>query len=186
MKSGPWVGAPVLIFTGESGIKSQNGATIGMESRKRAIFPDGATVMSADQRVHTTLVRVRYSETDQMGTFYNSRALEWFECGRTEYLRALGCAYTEMERRGVLLPVIEAHVHYTGKARYDDRLKIATSAQLSGKARLRFDIAITQVEDEKEIARGYTIHAFVDPSGRPIRPPAWLVEVLTDGGRNNA
>ena len=34
-------------------------------------------------------LRVRYSETDQMGTFYNSRALEWFECGRTELMRAV-------------------------------------------------------------------------------------------------
>ncbi len=142
--------------------------------------------MSEDRRVQTTQLRVRYSETDQMGTFYNSRALEWFECGRTEYLRAIGCAYTEMERRGVLLPVIEAHVHYTGKARYDDLLQIATSAHLSGKARLRFDICITRVDGEQEIARGYTIHAFVDPSGRPIRPPAWFVEVLTHGGRNSA
>ena len=58
------------------------------------------------QRVHTTTLRVRYSETDQMGTFYNSRALEWFECGRTEALRALSVPYATMEDRGVLLPVI--------------------------------------------------------------------------------
>ena len=36
---------------------------------------------------HEFLIRVRYSETDQMGTFYNSRPLEWFECGRTELFR---------------------------------------------------------------------------------------------------
>ena len=38
--------------------------------------------MTAIQSI--TRLRVRYSETDQMGTFYNSRALEWFERGRTE------------------------------------------------------------------------------------------------------
>jgi len=91
-----------------------------------------------------------------------------------------------MERRGVLLPVIEAHVNYTGKARYDDLLKIATSAHLSSKARLRFEIRIVRADNEKEIARGYTIHAFVDPSGRPIRPPAWFIDVLADDGRNHA
>ncbi len=46
---------------------------------------------------HTIQLRVRYSETDQMGTFYNSRALEWFECGRTEVLRSLGIPYSTME-----------------------------------------------------------------------------------------
>ncbi len=44
-----------------------------------------------------TNLRVRYSETDQMGTFYNSRALEWFECGRTAMLREIGTPYAEME-----------------------------------------------------------------------------------------
>src|ERR1039458_1458423 len=67
----------------------------------------------------TVQFRVRYSETDQMGTFYNSRALEWFECGRTELLRSLRLPYAEMEKRGVFLPVVEAHVEYRGRARYD-------------------------------------------------------------------
>ena len=42
------------------------------------------------------LLRVRYSETDQMGSYYNAVA-EWFECGRTDYLRLLGLPYTEIE-----------------------------------------------------------------------------------------
>lgn len=42
---------------------------------------------------------VRYSETDQMRTFYNPRVREWFECGRTECLRHAGIAYAEMETR---------------------------------------------------------------------------------------
>ena len=55
-------------------------------------------------------LRVRYSETDQMGTFYNSRALEWFECGRTELMRRrLGMSYAVLEARDVFLPLVEAH-----------------------------------------------------------------------------
>jgi len=57
---------------------------------------------------HTVQFRVRYSETDQMKTYYNSRALEWFEYGRTELCRALGKPYREMEQLGVLFPVSEA------------------------------------------------------------------------------
>ena len=48
---------------------------------------------------NVTHLRVRYGETDQMGTFYNSRALEWFECGRTELLRAIGAAYAGVSGR---------------------------------------------------------------------------------------
>lgn len=132
-------------------------------------------------RAAVLVLRVRYSETDQMGTFYNSRALEWFECGRTEYSHAIGIPYAEMERRGVLLPLVEAHVRYRGRARYDDRLEIATTAVMEGRARVRFENRITNADTGSAIADGYTIHAVTDPAGRPIRPPQWFTEAIERG-----
>ena len=123
-------------------------------------------------------LRVRYSETDQMGTFYNSRALEWFECGRTELLRQLGIAYARMEQRGVMLPLVEAHVEYLGRARYDDELRQVTTAALSGRARIRFEMSIDRADGGGAVVRGWTVHAVTDPAGKPIRPPPWLLEAL--------
>jgi acyl-CoA thioester hydrolase len=130
------------------------------------------------------LLRVRYSDTDQMGTFYNSRALDWFECGRTELLRAMGTPYTTLEAAGVFLPVTEAHVEYRGRARYDDLLRVTTSAEMSGKARIRCDVEIEHAESRAPVARGYTVHAFVDAGGRPMRPPSWFLDALR--GANGA
>jgi acyl-CoA thioester hydrolase len=137
--------------------------------------------MAAAQREDEIRIRVRYSETDQMGTFYNSRAIEWFECGRTELLRAIGIPYAAMEGRGVLLPLTEAHVEFLGRARYDDLLRMATRAAMAGRARLRFDHEIRHAEGGAAVARGWTVHAFADPTGSPVRPPAWFLEAL-DGG----
>jgi acyl-CoA thioester hydrolase len=124
-------------------------------------------------------LRVRYSETDQMGTFYNSRALEWFECGRTELMRhRLGLSYAEMEKKGVFLPLVEAHLEFKGGARYDDLLDVISSAELSGRARLRFDVEVKQQANGHPVVSGYTIHAFVDGAGKPIRPPPWFTELL--------
>jgi acyl-CoA thioester hydrolase len=133
----------------------------------------------------TVLFRVRYSETDQMGTYYSSRALEWFEVGRTELTRGIGLTYAEMEKRGMMLPVIEAHVQYTGRARYDDLLKMTTTAAMSGRVRIRFDVTIIHSETGAPVASGYTIHAFTDTAGKPIRPPAWLTEPLARHGRED-
>lgn len=117
-----------------------------------------------------------------MGTFYNSRALEWFECGRTELLRELGIAYADMESRGIMLPLVEAHVEYAGRARYDDLLRITTAAAMSGKARLRFDMEIVHAGgDGRPVARGYTVHAITDPAGKPVRPPPWLADIIEEG-----
>ena len=125
-------------------------------------------------------LRVRYSETDQMGTFYNSRALEWFECGRTELMRRkLGMSYAALEVRGAFLPLVEAHLEFLGPARYDDLLEIASTVEVSGRAKLRFEVQIHHAESRKPVVCGYTVHAFVDRQGKPIRPPAWFVELMT-------
>ncbi len=133
--------------------------------------------MASAQRETEILLRVRYSETDQMGTFYNSRALEWFECGRTELMRRnLGMSYAALEAKGVFLPLVEAHLEFLGGARYDDLLRITSSAEFQGRARLRFEVQIHHSESRRPVVRGYTVHAFVDPQAKPIRPPAWFVD----------
>jgi len=139
--------------------------------------------MPLDKRLtHTMRFRVRYYETDQMGTFYNSRALEWFEVARTELLRVIpdpggdGCGYARMEANGVLLPLVEAHVEYLGRACYDDELEMTVTGRVSGRARLRFDVEVSHADGAAgEVVRGYTVHAITDRSGRPIRPPEWLL-----------
>jgi acyl-CoA thioester hydrolase len=124
-------------------------------------------------------LRVRYSETDQMGTFYNSRALEWFECGRSELMRnKLGMSYSTMEDKGFFLPLVEAHLEFSGRARFDDLLVIASTVDWLGRARLRFEVEITQTESRRPVVRGYTVHAFTDRTGKPVRPPAWFAEMM--------
>jgi acyl-CoA thioester hydrolase len=130
---------------------------------------------------HVLEFRVRYSETDQMRTYYNSRALEWFERGRTELLRAMGKPYREMERLGVLLPVTEAHVKFLGRAEYDDLLRMTSILSRAGKARVRVDVQIEQAETGQAVCRGYTVHAVTDPSGKPIRPPEWFAALIDSG-----
>jgi acyl-CoA thioester hydrolase len=115
-----------------------------------------------------------------MGTFYNSRALEWFECGRTELLRSIGVPYSHMESRGAFLPLIEAHVEFLGRARYDDHLEISTSFAFEGRARLRCLVGIKQVANGAPVARGYTIHAFTNQDGKVIRPPDWFLSAVND------
>ena len=130
------------------------------------------------------LFRVRYSDTDQMGTYSSARVLEWFEHGRTEFLREKNLPYALIESRGVFCPVIEAHVCYRGRARYDDLLRMNVSAALCGKARVRFDVTIVHDQTGEPVADGYTIHAFVNSAGKPIRPPNWFTEAFSRGANN--
>ncbi|MCL4178198.1 MAG: acyl-CoA thioesterase [Verrucomicrobia bacterium] len=127
---------------------------------------------------HTQQLRVRYSETDQMGTFYNSRPLEWFECGRSEGFRALGLPYATLEERGLFFPLVEARVEYLGRAQYDDLLEMTSYFSWAGRARLKCRVEIVHAESRKPVVAGHTIHAFTDREGRAIRPPDWFHQLL--------
>ena len=122
--------------------------------------------------------RIRYSETDQMQTYYNSRALEWFETGRTELLRSVGKPYREMESLGVMLPVREAHVEYLGRAQYDDLLKLTATLSKVSRTQVRVDVEIEQAEGGQPVCRGWTTHVVTNREGRPIRPPQWFRRLL--------
>jgi acyl-CoA thioesterase FadM len=50
--------------------------------------------------------------------------------------------------------------------------------EFSGRARLRFEVKVTQADTGRPVVTGYTVHAFTDQRGRPTRPPAWFLEAL--------
>ncbi|MFC0776125.1 acyl-CoA thioesterase [Terrimonas alba] len=71
-----------------------------------------------------TQVRVRYAETDQMGVVYHSNYFQYFEVARAESIRSLGFTYADMEKMGVIMPVIEVQCRYLRPALYDDLLTV--------------------------------------------------------------
>ncbi len=122
-------------------------------------------------------VSVRYGDTDQMRVAYHANYLYWFEIARTEWLRARGKTYRELEAEGVQLPVIEAHCLYLRPARYDDRMRLVAWVGGLSRAVVRFDYRIELAPGEV-LATGWTRHCFLGPAGRPIRIDGALMELL--------
>ncbi|MFA5907646.1 MAG: thioesterase family protein [Vicinamibacterales bacterium] len=132
--------------------------------------------MTAQPRITSSSVRVRYAETDKMGVVYYANYLVWFEIGRTDWLRDTGWTYRAMEEEGLQLPVIEAHCDYRQGARYDDELEIRTRAHQLSPVRIRFDYDVVRRVDGAALASGHTVHATIGPSGRPARLPERVKE----------
>ena len=116
-------------------------------------------------------VRVRYAETDQMGVVYYANYFVWFEVGRTDLLRSLGGTYRELEAEGIFLPVIEASCTYSQASRYDDELDIRTTGRLLSPVRMEFQYEVVRLADQVTTATGRTVHAALNPRGRPCRLP---------------
>ena len=121
--------------------------------------------------------RVRYADTDKMDIVYHGSYIPMLEAARVDTLREIGWVYDEMEKAGILLPVVDLQVKYFIPARYDQILRIETHVTESPTSRLKFSFSIFHEQSLLVIAQ--VCLAFVDASSsRPTRAPEKLIESL--------
>ena len=132
--------------------------------------------------VHAFSCRVLYGDTDAAGVVYYANYLRYFERGRPEYMRDLvQMTYREIESLGLVLHVIECYSRYKAPAAYDDLLTIETSLTELKNVSCRFNYRIYKNGNNDVrilLAKGYTVHASVNRSGKLTRLPAQLLEKL--------
>ena len=131
-------------------------------------------------------VRVRYPETDQMGVVHQSHFLVWFEIGRTELMREAGCAYADLERQGIWMPVVEASCRYLSPARYDEVLEVHTVLSEVSRVTARFTYEVRRPADARLLATGGTRHASIDARGVPCRMPDRVIRLGASGAEGTA
>ncbi len=125
-----------------------------------------------------TQLRVRYSETDQMGYVYYGNYAQYFEIGRVETLRELGFSYRQLEESGVMLPVLEYRIKYLKPALYDDLLTIRTVISEIPSARIHFNYE-TYNEQGQRLNMAETTLVFVSKqNGKPCPCPDDLKEAI--------
>lgn len=140
---------------------------------------------SLTTRWYLNMLRVRYQESDQMAIVYHANYLNWFEMGRTAFIRELGITYRSMEESGVLLPVTEISAAYKRPAVYDDRIAVFTRPVLFTPLRLEFEYEVRRIEESWEpegqiwqqgeelpgelLVTGRSSHVWVNKEMRPVR-----------------
>ena len=125
-------------------------------------------------------VRVRYSETDKMGYLHHANYLNYFEVGRTDFLRNKGLTYKEMEDDGILLPVVTVSINYKYPAYYDEELTIKTFLKEIPEIKVHFEYEIYN-EGLELICTGSSTLVFVDAATRkPRRAPDYFLNKCRD------
>ncbi len=132
-----------------------------------------------------------------MAVVYHANYLNWFEMGRTEFIRQFGFTYRDMEERGVLLPVTDLEVKYKRPALYDDWIAVFTRVLQFSPLRLQFQYEIRKWNnaegasiDEMEkawpdgrerpgelLVTGTSSHAWVTKEMKPVRLDKTLPEL---------
>lgn len=123
-------------------------------------------------------IRVRYSETDQMQFVYYGNYAQYFEIGRTEWLRKFGITYKSMEESGIMLPVISLNTNFHKPGKYDDLLAIKTTLIKIPTAKIEFEYEIKNEAGEL-LTTGNTALVFVDmKTNRPTRIPDYILSKI--------
>ena len=115
-----------------------------------------------------TPLKVRYSETDQMGVVHHSRYFPWFEVGRTELMASSGLSYGKVEEMGVWFPLTDCNAKFIRGAKYEDELYIEDSLAQLTPARVRFRYNVVRAADGVLLAAGETGHVFSTPRMKPM------------------
>jgi acyl-CoA thioester hydrolase len=131
---------------------------------------------------HDIQFRVRYAETDQMGVVYHTNYLIWCEVGRTDFIRARGMSYADIERSGVGLAVSDLTARFHAAARYDDLIRVRTTLTDVRSRSITFDYVITNADTNERLVSARTTLVSIDTSGRLVAIPAAVRELFRPVG----
>jgi len=128
---------------------------------------------------HTTKIRVRYADTDQMGFMYYGNYAEFYEVGRVEMLRSLGMTYKSMEESGIIMPVTELKCKYIKPALYDEEIAVKVFIDKMPSVRIHFRYELFNQGNEL-INLGETTLVFIDQKKKkPCLPSPEFLEKLS-------
>jgi acyl-CoA thioester hydrolase len=131
---------------------------------------------------HDTEVRVRYAETDRMGIVHHSNYLVWFELARSEFCRARGFSYLDMEEKDdALLVVAEAKCRYKSPSFYEDLLTVRIRVGEVRSRSIAFLYQIFRASDGVTIAEGETLHIVTDSNKKVRTLPSEYRDKLLNG-----
>lgn len=132
--------------------------------------------------IDETFLRVRYSETDQMGIVYYANYFVWMEVGRTNLIRNFGITYKELEEKGFLLPVVYTSARFISPAYYDDEIVVQSALIEMTKTKLSVGYRIFRItsQDKRElVCVGLSDLVFLDKETRRIvRAPEFFVNAV--------
>ena len=127
--------------------------------------------------ISETKLTVRYAETDQMGIVHHSCYPIWFEAGRTDLIRKMGLPYSEIEKSGILLPLIELRCLYKGFARYEDEITVKTSVKQHNGIKITFYYEVFRSGCVEAITSGETVHVWVNRDFKPVNIKKYRPEI---------
>lgn len=128
--------------------------------------------------------RVYYEDTDAGGVVYYVNYLKFMERARTEWLRALGLAQSQLAAENLLFVVHSAEARYLAPARLDDGLSVSAEVTELNRASLVFRQQVRRVDDNALLCEGrITVACVRADSFKPRAIPEALRAAFAGAGQ---
>lgn len=123
---------------------------------------------------HRLKIVPRYAETDMMSVIHHSVFFIWAESARVDLIDQSEITYADIEKSGLLLPVIECNFRYINLVFFGTPVFVDCTISKFNTRQLEFEYTIHQ--DTRYCAKGWSKHLFVNAeSKKSVRiPEPWL------------
>lgn len=118
--------------------------------------------------MHTYEHQAQYYETDQMGIIHHSNYIRWLESARIWYMEQIGVDYRDMERMGIISPVLEVNCVYKSMVRFGDWVEIMPRVEKYNGVKLELSYVIRDKETQEVRTYGSSRHCFLNREGKPL------------------
>ncbi len=126
----------------------------------------------------TSKIKVRYSETDQMGIVHHSNYLKFFELARIEWLEKLNIPYNEIEKNKIILPVVTCELKFLKPLFFGDSFTVNVNCSKKPTSTIEFHYEILNNKEEKT-TEGKTLLAFLNSETmKPLRCPKIISDLF--------
>lgn len=127
---------------------------------------------------HHYQFRVKYPDTDRMGTMHHANYAKYYEAARWELFRSIGVPYSSLEASGVMCPVIKMNFKFVKITKYDELLTVKTTLKTLKGVRIWFEYKLYNEQNEL-INEAETELAFVGLNDwKPCKAPDFLLNAI--------
>ncbi len=124
--------------------------------------------MSTENHIKPYLHHAKYYETDQMGIVHHSNYIRWMEEARMDAMCQFGISYRDMEKDGVISPVVSVNCQYKSMVHFDDTVKIQVKVTKYNGVRLDLAYEMTDMDTGALRTIGTSTHCFLGREGQVI------------------
>lgn len=121
--------------------------------------------------------KVYYYETDKMGIMHHSNYIRIFEEARVSFLEQAGLPFSEIESKGIMVPVLHAECAYKKPLIFDESFLVYAVITKFNGVRFNLNYRIISNKTGELAAEGSTSHCFTDMDLKPIRIKSKYPEV---------